>query len=626
MKRLLPLILILLLLCGCGTDPAHPSETAAPAEAAGTEPGSFYEPDSDLEVTTEGAVQVYPLDRMDCYGMLPMGEDILLFTAVEYTKLVKLSGSGLHVTAAVDLDCMIAPEDASVQVSEKGVTYYDEFQQELVFLDTNLKEVSRISLPEDILGAPVLSTDRKSLYYCTSDALRVLDLETGLHKLLKEMFFDYQCVDGLHCGDTILECSTADSVGNWNSLFVSTQTGEMLWETPFGIDLTTNGQSYFALHYDGAYPEMLVGTAGEEPLALRCDDVDANAIPLLQTGSTVLVSAAEDYSSVTLQYYDLETGKRTAALELTGGSIPWSIHPDPNGDGLWFLRYDDAYGCDTLYHWFPERMPTGDETVYLSARRTYEAPDLEGLAECKEKAAEISIRYGVNIRIWTDALAEQPWDYTFYAEYQVPLILDCLNKLDQALSRYPSGFLSEAASGTGSGTLRISLVRTIQGSADTGSLDSATGIQFWNDSDDAYICLIADSNLEQNLHHELFHIIDSRVLSTCSAYDQWDTLNPEGFEYDYDYLTNQYRQDYDLTDGEARAFIDIYSMSFPKEDRARIMEYAMMDGNEFYFTSPVMQSKLRQLCLGIRQPFDLEESADVYRWEQYLTEPLYQGP
>ena len=67
-------------------------------------------------------------------------------------------------------------------------------------------------------------------------------------------------------------------------------------------------------------------------------------------------------------------------------------------------------------------------------------------------------------------------------------------------------------------------------------------------------------------------------------------------------------------------------MSFPKEDRARIMEYAMLDGYDDYFTSPTMQAKLHQLCLGIRKAFNLEKSPDVYRWEQYLDDSIAYNP
>ena len=102
----------------------------------------------------------------------------------------------------------------------------------------------------------------------------------------------------------------------------------------------------------------------------------------------------------------------------------------------------------------------------------------------------------------------------------------------------------------------------------------------------------------------------------------WNTLNPKVFSYDYDYIANLSREDYQWTEGEDRAFIDIYSMSYPKEDRARIMEYAMMLGNEDCFESETMQRKLRQLCLGIRDAFGLKKSTEAFLWEQYLEEPL----
>ena len=53
------------------------------------------------------------------------------------------------------------------------------------------------------------------------------------------------------------------------------------------------------------------------------------------------------------------------------------------------------------------------------------------------------------------------------------------------------------------------------------------------------------------------------------------------------------------------------------------MEYAMLEGFGRCFESEIMQSKLRKLCLGIRQAFDLKAYGDVLPWEQYLQEPLY---
>ena len=64
-------------------------------------------------------------------------------------------------------------------------------------------------------------------------------------------------------------------------------------------------------------------------------------------------------------------------------------------------------------------------------------------------------------------------------------------------------------------------------------------------------------------------------------------------------------------------------MTYPKEDRARLMEYAMMPENESYFITDTMQAKLRTLCLAIREAYDLETATESFLWEQYLAEPIH---
>ena len=128
---------------------------------------------------------------------------------------------------------------------------------------------------------------------------------------------------------------------------------------------------------------------------------------------------------------------------------------------------------------------------------------------------------------------------------------------------------------------------------------------------------------ERALYHELCHIIDSRVLVQSNAYDQWDQLNPGDFEYDYDYEKNKLRRDYQFLQEHSRSFVDMYSMSFPKEDRARIMEYAMTEGNEALFRCPILQTKLKTLCLGIREAFGLQKYPQALAWEAYLWAPLF---
>lgn len=620
MKRWLFLTAALLLLTGCAAKP-EPETTAAATEPTQlvtqpvTEPTGYYDPDSALEASTEGAVRVYPLNRSDSYGLVTMGEDLLLLSGTEVTTLTRLTGTTLYVSAAANLDCYIDAASPAFHASEKGVTYYDEHKNQLIFLDGNLKEGNRVSLPDGLTGHPALSADRKQLYYCTSNELRCIDLETGLDKLLKEMFFPVQSLVSLHCSDSILECGVVDEYGNAYGIFLSTQTGAMLWET-LGNDVTlrTQGDSYFAIHYDGACRELLTGTSGEEPMVLS-GAYKAAAEPVLELNAAVLIDASGEQTQ--LNYYDLETGTCAYLLQLPGSYYPQSIQSDAAENCVWFLRYAEDYTGDTLCRWELSKTATGEEASHLTPRRTYENPDTEALAACEDTAASIAKKHDVEILLWTSATEYQPESYSFTAEYQAPLIADCLEQLDAVLAQFPGGFLKKAAKGTADGRIKICLVREITGNVSQGQLEYSDGLQYWDANGNAYVAVVAGDAMAEDLYHELFHVIDSRVMSTCSAYDSWDRLNPDGFEYTYSYYL-QPENAVSLLDGEDRAFIDFYSMSFPREDRARIMEYACTPGNEAYFESDVMQAKLDRLCAGIREAFGLEKSTELFLWEQYL--------
>ena len=220
----------------------------------------------------------------------------------------------------------------------------------------------------------------------------------------------------------------------------------------------------------------------------------------------------------------------------------------------------------------------------------------------------------MDIRIAEDALSTLPDDYTLTSEYQPDAFRIALDQLSAALSRLTPEIITEAARASNDGNIRISLVRSIRGGADLGTPDSPWSIQFWDDDGNAHIVLTVLGLVDQNFYHGLAHIIDARVMSECSAFDNWERLNPKGFDYDYNYIANQYRGE----DEYPGAFIDTYAMSYPTEDRARIFEYAMLEGSEDSFASETMQKKLTVLCDGIRRAFGLTESQDTLPWEQYL--------
>ena len=623
-RKTVTVLAVLLMLCGCAAQPESDPisvETTPPPTAT---PIEIYDHNGTIEKETDGTIKAYPLALSDAVGFLPVGEEIILFSGTDETTLTRFSGQTLRLCASAKLNCKITPEDPAVQIHEQGMTYYDAAAHDLVFLDRQLQETQRIHLPETMCGAPALSKDLKTLYYCTSDALRIRNLETDLDRLLKELPGRSQTLVALHCDDRVLACETEDTNGNLNTLFISTGTGILLYEAPPDFQLHTRDDFYFARHMDGIYPELLIGDSEQGPTLLTPDVYDCAAFPLLEIGGAVLATTDDTSGRTRLDYYDLHSGRKTAGIDLHGQTEIRSIRACAS-PYVWFLRYDPQCGCDVLYRWDLQASETYDTRSYFSSRYSFDHPDLAGLVNCREIADIMSRKYGVQILLWTDATAFEPWDYTLVPEHQVRVIHENLKELDRFLALFPEGFLSKAAEKTGSGRIQICLVRSILGkNTVNGTLEEAVGLQYWDDNANSYLCLcVQQDSLFQNACHEMSHIIDSRVLTFCKAYDDWESLNPSGFQYTYQPVPHRPVDDRKWTVGANRAFIDLYSMTYPKEDRARIMEYAMLEGFGRCFESEIMQSKLRKLCLGIRQAFDLKAYGYMLPWEQYLQEPLY---
>lgn len=596
MKRTILLwLLTAMLLWGCTAAP----EATESGHGAGDQ---TLPPESTLEQQTEGAVLVYPLDISDCHGIAVMGDGLLVFSEEgSGTRLTLLSGEDLDPSAELTVDTGIFTDQASTQVTGEGISFFDEVTRETVVLDEDLREITRIPGPEGLIGVPLLSSDRLSLFYGTAEGLWVLDLETGLPRLLRRHTAEL-VPQKLLMNDTVLQCSEhgADEI---RTLFLSLEAGQILKEISGTMKTVSSGQRYMAVSCLQEQRDFLFGTGSGVPQTLHTGS--EMEYWLLPESDGVLGVSEEE-----LRFFDLSSGLLRSSLKLT------QCHGAADGGNgvVWLLDREN-----TLYRWDTHALPSGDETVYSGIYYTRSNPDLAGITRCQALAEEIGARHGIKVLVWEDAIAVQPWDYRLTEEYQAPVLQEQLRLLDQRLGNFPEGFLAqmaEAASG-----LTICLVQNITGDADYGSLEVASGTQFWVE-DHAYIALSTVNATEGSLYHELCHVFDTRVIARCSAYDQWEELNPSGFQYDYDYARNATRNAGEYLREAERCFIDTYSMSFPKEDRARVLEYAMTPGNESYFRSEVMQAKLRQICIGLREAFGLKKSGETFLWEQYLNESL----
>lgn len=605
MKKILPLLLVCLVLAGCTQTAGLSGEPTQPEVFPPTQPVSgLYDPSHSLERETGGAVRCYPLDTAGNNRLYSMGDTLVLFRGG--SRIETYTGDALHLEDTVELPL----PDLSLRVTDTGISYYDDLNRESVLLDRQLRVVRQIAAPDGLVGVPLLSADGKTLYYCTASAIRALDTDSGLSRVLKET--EDAAVKALLLEETVLQCQ----LGSGKNVFISTENGLSLGQTPGSAQVETFGGSFYASFRDmagwGAVELHTFGPSEGEAGMLNTDETFLGFLPRQNRAATWQYRG--ESSEVEISLYDLSGGRRVSALTLPQYITPRQAVDGPDGK-VYLLLEGVSENGDVVCLWDPKATPAEDPETYTVPYASPDAPDKQGMEECSGYAQELSRRMGITILVGEEAVDYQPSDYRLQAEYLPSVTRRELKRLEDRLGNFPQGFLATLAENFDG--LNICLVRSIVGSGSGHSLDAAAGLQYWKGST-VYLALCTAEDTERSLYHELCHLMDTQVMNNSSAYDTWDKFNPTDFSYDNDYVQNRSRDGSKYLTPGSEAFIDTYSMSFPKEDRARILEYAMTPGHEDIFRSSILQSKLKQICTGIREGFGLTGSTETFLWEQYL--------
>lgn len=591
-KHLLSLFLCCLLLCGCGRENPEPTvPTVTETAPMDVLPQDLYLPGSPIEQETNGAVLAYPLPMDHPYGLRAVGNRILILSGGKKTTLTVLAGGSGTVAGRLELPFLLEAQDSSLRTDKEGISYFDPLRRETVVLDPSLNELQAVSAPLDMVGTPILSEDRSMLYYCTEGALRCWDLNSGIRRMIKEFSAPGQRLAGLHMDDQVAECR---QVEEGRTMLLSAQDGRLLYTTDENLTFTTVGTHWYAALGTAQQQLLLFGDGDNAPTLLTPEN--------LRRGTFLeCLHGAVTVGRGTLSYYSLSTGTLTSRLSLPGNPLV-----EDTGEGWVYVLAEDV-----LYRWDVRSLPYENQDRYTGPYSD------RNLTQCQARAEELSEKYGIRILIGQEAADAHPWDYNFQPEMLKSVTTEQLEMLDTWLTAYPKEMLEDTKSHFSD--LTLCLVRDISGAPASGSIGTANGLQFF-DGTHAYLALAAGPDSDHALYHELFHVMETRLLTESTAFDRWDTLNPKGFDYNYSYAVSQNTPEY--TEGDSRSFIDVYSMSYPKEDRARIMEFAMTAGNEELFRAPTLQSKLTALCQGIREAYGLKKSPETYRWEQYLEKPM----
>lgn len=609
MKRMFIAVLLAGLLCGCASQPLQPSaantETSIPPETG------IYAENSVIEADTAGAIREFSLTGSPLSAVRAMGKDVLLFSSSnESTTLTRVSPENGAILANAALPVLLDAASELVQVTDSQVGYYDAARHAVVLLNAELREEGCLSLTQSLSEDFLLSPMLDALYYTNGLEIRAIDLRTGSSRLVNQQ--SSKSVTSLQgcLGGKILFCRIADADGAETIAFLAADTGKILEESTAPLTFLASGSHYYSERMDGSVLERLFGA------------LDASEPQLLSLGLGTPAAVLEDAvlfqekadTGTLISLFNLSNGKIAARLSLPDSLIDphsWAI----NDSGVWFLAQNG--GETKLYCWDISRSATGDNASYATPRYTAEQPDEAGLTKCRETADALEETYGVAIHLWQDALTAPSENATLTPEYQTSAIESGLTSLEDILARFPEGFFSKLCENTASGKLHISLVRSIE--------SGLPSIQYWAGTD-AYIVLAIGEGMEQAFCHDVSYPLDNYIIANCLDYDNWEQENPSGFDYDLSYDLYQEHMDSAYLTGDDPAFLDAFSMTYPREDRARILQYAMTELGQGRFDTDNLQEKLKTICVAIRDAFDWEDSPMVFPWEQYLHEPLAADP
>lgn len=587
MKRILPILLALFLLAGCGNQDAdETTQSTTEQPTLGLNSGIYVE-NSEIEQNTAGAVRLYDPKDMKVDWIGHAGDRILLVCQGDETRITALSGSEGTVAASVTIPGQLT----AYQATHSGFAYYDLENKQAVYMDPQLKETQRHQLPDDVAGVPAFSPDGGEIFYCTQQGVYGFDTQLGVTRPVRTHSCQDQTLLGCYLGGSVLACSIQNAAGQWSTLYISTETGEALSTDEKVVSIDSYDSTYFVTRLDGTVTQYIYGT--DNAMQLNVSESHAQGASAL--GGAVGYGTEND--ALQMAFYDLGSGKKTGEVNVGSLIKPVQMLADRWTGCVWVLTEDNK-----LLRWDPDLSPIEQEQTYSSPVYNSSAPDEEGLKALQKRVDSINHDYGVTVRIWQAAVKSNN-GYDLEPEYQTSAISKALDDLEAVMSEFPSKFLYKSVKRT----IRICIVRSVG--------DEVKSAYYWFDKD-PFIILSAGVDIRQEFLKAYSYVLDIHVLGNSPIVDLWSKLNPEDFTYGAEDYDGSWLED------DTRVFVDEAAMASVIDDRASVFYQAMQPDNADMFKSETMQAKLLQLSKAIRDAWRLEQGTEVYLWEQYLTESI----
>ncbi len=495
------------------------------------------------------------------------------------------------------------------------------------FYDFEFNKIRDIELPEKATSNMVQSNNNKYIYYYNSQENYVyqVDLITGKEtKLIEDINPDMKSVElaGVAGDDqSLLICGYDDSA---NPIYEvrDIATKEVILEG-MGMfsELESINDSYTVRYEEDGFKHVLCGDVSQEEADVIClrDHRSYNAQDERTYDNSFGFVSDKYYSEYiwTFDEQEIETEIYLSMINIHDGSTYITKYPIEGDDyeykvmtdivlleeenlvvyavydlstKIYVLDLDDGKQVDNINNLFD----FGDIAHYDEETEEY----------LLQRAKEVGLKHNVEILIGDEM------SYVHIAEvgpdYNAVLINLAINTIEEEYYKYPEGMINQLVS---ENPLKISLVGRFYDKTRAGVYVGGIG--------EYSIATSVYSDYNRILHHETFHVIEDYVARVDGTFDteEWSAFNPEGFQYLYSYNGHEGNDEYVLD-----YFIQSYGKTFPSEDRATIMEQAMI--NDAYFNSQLksehINAKLAYICEKVRAGFDTTGWPEETYWEKKI--------
>ena len=492
-------------------------------------------------------------------------------------------------------------------------------QQSMTFYvyDRQLQLLDQFKAP-DLDG--YFSRDLENYYFVRSNVLYRMDVASGNYgRMVLEEELRFESLESIHPDRNILVARFYLSFYDENCglCAIDCDTGKFLILKDDVSCLWFDGGTFYAALMDDKLPAMNIcyGDLKDSHLtkvAAQSSTTVPGTYSMLPNSGIMLWHTVEEADEQATVIYDLSRNGISSKLDQYGYQLPTlnaiyleqeqlilGLYPeeydfapviiDPK-----VLRYEKSL---SLYkEGWPSLVDRNLINQYLSQ---VEGPELpESLSDQRWQAEDLERTYGIKILMGEQTLGL--CGTVASVETDPQRITKALNTMEQALARYPQGFLGQFRNDIREGGLYFCLTGGIQGNLNTLGKARRNGSRY------EILLDITAEGLEQTVYHELWHTTEMKLSTDLFATPQWSAINPQGFAY-YGHYDSGYQSLTQWTfaaDGQNCYFVDPYSRINSREDRARIMETAMSGDPSDMLQSVALREKLNIMSKAIRDHFD----------------------